>query len=230
MDPRFDLLMAFGAELRLGQVARARRRDLSVERRAFTVHSRGKKRGTVVHLTRGQWAAWEKAINAGGYLEQLEQAHLAGTLADYPLFPAGQMPAGRSGEGVAQIERHGSAEPVDPSAIKKWFQLAEAKAEIPHVKGRGWRGVRRQAVDEAKRQGISREGLMQHGGWTDTQVPDAIYADQEAEYARAEAAAVRAKIRGESVCANPESLPKVDPRGPQKRQRRTPSGSAVASR
>ena len=96
-------------------------------------------------------------------------------------------------------ERHGSAEPVDPPASKKWFQLAEAKAEIPHVKGRGWRGVRCEAVDEAKRQGISREGLMQHGGWTDTQVPDAIYPDQEAEYARAEAAAVRAKIRGESV-------------------------------
>ena len=79
------------------------------------------------------------------------------------------------------------------------------------MKGRGWYGVRRQAADEAKRQGISGEGLMQHGGWTDTQVPDAIYADQEAEYARAEAAAVRAEIRGESVSASPGSLPKVDP-------------------
>ena len=102
--------MALGAELRLGQVARARRRDLSSERRALTVQARGKRRGSVVHLTPGQWAAWEKAVGDGGYLELLEQAHLAGTLADYPLFPAGQLPGGRSGEGVADVERHGSAE------------------------------------------------------------------------------------------------------------------------
>jgi hypothetical protein len=46
--------------------------------------------------------------------------------------------------------------------------------------------------------GISREGLMAHGGWTDTSVPDRIYADTEAGYARDEAARVRAQIRGEA--------------------------------
>jgi hypothetical protein len=44
--------------------------------------------------------------------------------------------------------------------------------------------VRRAAVDAAKAAGISREGLQAHGGWSDTQMPDRIYADQEASRAR----------------------------------------------
>ena len=39
--------------------------------------------------------------------------------------------------------------------------------------------------------------LVAHGGWTDSQMPDRIYADQEADHARDEARDVRAKIRGE---------------------------------
>ena len=39
---------------------------------------------------------------------------------------------------------------------------------------------------------------MQIGGWTDTQVPDSVYADQDAVSARKEAAAIRAQIRGET--------------------------------
>lgn len=65
--------------------------------------------------------------------------------------------------------------------------------------GRGAYGVKRAAVDAAKAEGISREGLKAHGGWTDTQMPDQVYADQELEAARREAAAVRARIRGENI-------------------------------
>jgi len=71
------------------------------------------------------------------------------------------------------------------------------RAGVEHVPGRGWYGLRRIAVDAAKEAGISREGLQQHGGWSDTQVADRIYADQTATYAGKEAADVRAKIRGE---------------------------------
>ena len=46
--------------------------------------------------------------------------------------------------------------------------------------------------------GISREGLQQHGGWADTQMPDRIYADQQAGYAQDEARDIRAIIRGET--------------------------------
>jgi len=67
------------------------------------------------------------------------------------------------------------------------------------VKGRGAYGLKRQSVDAAKAAGISREGLQRLGGWTDTQMPDRVYADQEADYARDEARQIRAKIRGEEA-------------------------------
>ena len=57
VDPRFALLMALGAELRLGQVCRAWRSDLMLEDGTFTVRSHGTKRGTVVKLTEGSWSA-----------------------------------------------------------------------------------------------------------------------------------------------------------------------------
>ena len=77
------------------------------------------------------------------------------------------------------------------------FKEAERLAEVPHLEGRAAYGLRRAAVDAAKEAGISREGLQAHGGWTDSQIPDRVYADQQAGYARDEARRVRAKIRGE---------------------------------
>jgi len=190
VDPRFGLLMYLGAELRLGQVRRARRSDLDHAAGRFTSPGTGKKRGEVVYLTDGQRAAVERAMN--GYLREVEGRH-----PDYPLFPAGQLKGGRSGEGVLR-DSHVEARPVNTTTLRRWFQEAERLAGVPHVKGRGYYGLRRAAVDGAKAEGISREGLQKIGGWTDSQMPDAIYADQEATYAREEAARVRAKIRGES--------------------------------
>jgi hypothetical protein len=96
------------------------------------------------------------------------------------------------------VDRHGiDAKPVGRTAILKWFRKAEELAKVRHVAGRGAYGLRRVAVDAAKERHISREGLKSLGGWTDTQVPDSIYADQDAGYARAEAAQIRAQMRGE---------------------------------
>lgn len=191
VDPRFGLLLSLGAELRLGQVVRARRSDLNLEHNALTVRARGKKKGTVVLLTGGQRAAVQRAMT--GYLASLESVH-----PDYHLFPRGQMPGGRSGKPIADTLRHGLARPIGRTAIRKWFAKAEKLAEVPHVAWRGPYGLRRVAVDAVKALGISREGLQQHGGWTDTQVPDRIYADQEAVAAREEAREIRGKMRGES--------------------------------
>jgi integrase len=206
VDPRLALLLAFGAELRLGQVRRCRRTDLSVEHKTLTVRGAGKKKGTVVMLTSGQWAAWERATTEGGYLSRLERE-----LPDYPLFPRGQLPGGRKGRGVAEPDRHGAADPIEDTAIRKWFRDAEDEAGVQHVNGRGAYGLRRIAVDAAKALGISREGLQAHGGWTDSQVPDSIYADQEMTYARAEAARIHAKIRGEVPPDTPRSAPEGVP-------------------
>ena len=196
IDPRFGLLMALGAELRLGQVVRCRRSDLDLTHGALTVAGRGRKRGTVVLLTAGQRRAVDRAL--GGYLQALER-----TCPDYPLFPSGQMTGGRSGQPVAHPERHANASPVHRRTIVAWFHLAEEQAEVPHIAGRGAYGLRRAAVDAVKELGISREGLQQHGGWSDTQVPDQIYADQSADYARREAMAKRAQLRGETTDGTP---------------------------
>jgi integrase len=197
VDPRLGLLLALGAEQRHGQVARARRSDLNLEENSFRIRSRGKKKGATILLTTGQRAAVDRAM--AGYLAVLEAS-----LPDYPLFPKGQMPGGRSDKPVALVRPHGLGDPIDRSTIGDWFLEVEAlesklnpEHPIPHMKGRGPYGIRRIAVDGAKAQGISREGLQQHGGWTDTQVPDRIYADQEAVAAREEARDVRAKLRGE---------------------------------
>jgi integrase len=191
VDPRFDLLLALGAELRLGQVARARRSDLDELHRTLTIRGRRNKKGAVVDLTEGQWSAWLMAKT--GYLAALDRE-----LMDYPLFPRGQMPGGRSGKAVATVKRHGLAAPIGRTAIRKWFAKAETAAGIEHVEGRSTYGLRRVLLDAAKERHISREGLKAWGGWSDTQVPDLVYADQDAAYARAEAAEIRAKVRGES--------------------------------
>lgn len=199
VDPRFALALALGAELRLGQVIRARRSDLDLTSSpaTFIVRPKGKKRGTTVKLTAGQLAAVRVALGPGGYLEGFEtRAVPAGADPDYPLFPQGQLHGGRKGTPIA-VDRHRTADPVGPRTLLAWFKEAEQLAGITHVPGRAAYGLRRAAVDSAKTQGISREGLKEHGGWTDSQMPDQVYADQEADYARDEAREVRAKIRGE---------------------------------
>ena len=189
VDPRFALLMALGAELRLGVVCRAWRSDLMLEEGTFTVRAYGKKRGAIVKLTEGQIVECYAALS--GYLAELERAG-----GDYRLFPSGQLPGGRSGSPHA-VERHRHVRPIGRRRILAWFHAAERAANVASVPGRGAYGLRRAAVDAAKALGISREALKEHGGWADTQIPDRIYADQGAEFARDAARAVRARIRGE---------------------------------
>lgn len=202
-DPRYGFMYGIGAEFRGGQVARMRRSDLDLEKNRFRVKGAGNKKGGWVVMTKGQRAAVERAF--GGYLSRLEEAHRAGALPDYPLFPRGQMTGGRSGNPVADPDRHGKAKHVGDLAMRKWHRKAEQLAGIPHLDGRGWYGGRRVNVDEAKKRKISREGLKATGLWTDSQVPDSIYAEQDQVYAQEEAADVRADIRGETESTSGET-------------------------
>lgn len=207
---------ALGAELRGGQVIRARRSDLDLEVDTVKVRGRGRKRGTVVKLTRGQRGAVDRAL--AGYLAPLE-----GKALDYPLFPAGKL-VGRKAIGgdvvrtdaetASGVRRRGhqvivteplraqlaqsEAKPLNRSTLDGWFMEAEAIAGVAHVKGRSWYGLRRVFLDAATDEGLSREGLQEHGGWADNQVPDQIYRDKEREKARTEARDVRARNRGEA--------------------------------
>jgi hypothetical protein len=70
---------------------------------------------------------------------------------------------------------------------------------VTHIFGRGAYGIRRVAVDAAVERGISQDALKEHGGWTDTQMPERIYREQERLKAKAEARDVRASIRGEDL-------------------------------
>lgn len=194
VDPRLALALAIGAELRLGQVLRLRRSDVDLGASPARVRVRGagRKGGVAVLLTEGQDRALRREL-ATGYLAALEADG-----GDFPLFPCGQLTGGRSGVPRA-VERHRTANPVGRRAALDWFHEAEQRAGVPTLPGRGWYGMRRASVDGAKSRGISREGLQGLGGWSDTQVPDRIYADQESEAAQLEAARVRAQIRGEAV-------------------------------
>ena len=220
VDPRLDLLLAIGAELRHGQVKRAMRSHLVAAVKdgkqiwRFRVPGRGKKKGTIIRLTTGQVHAVARAFH--GYLRLLEQAYRAGEISDYRLFFSGRMRGnqpdlmkprknGRSAsyhtkftQPTAEVDRHAARPPISDTGLRKWFERARVLAKIGKVEGLSKYGLRRQAVDATKELKASREALQNIGGWSDTQVPDGIYAEQEQEYAQDEAAEVRAKIRGET--------------------------------
>ncbi len=221
VDPRLHLMLSLAPNQRLGQVARTHRSNVHLETNDVRIPSRGKKKGAAIVMTAGERQVLDDAL-ATGYLRLLEAAYLAGEIADYPLFPAGQMPGARvlrrgtpseskwpswrpPETPTATVERHATAGFIEPKTIQDWFKAAEAKAEITSVKGRGPYGVRRAFVDAGKKAKISREGLTALGGWSDPQMADRVYAEDEQRYAQEEARDVRARIRGESTGAFTET-------------------------
>ena len=192
VDPRFHLLLALGAELRLGQVARVMREDVKLTEGTVHVHGRGRKLGTTVTLTAGQRAVLEMALTTG-YLRDLEAAG-----GDFPLFPRGKLVGVSAGDPRATLA-HRSRGAIGSTARRKWFAEAEKLAGVPHRTGRGQYGLRRAAVDAVLSAGISLDGLKASGGWSDIQMPKQIYEAQDRLEASREAADVRARIRGESV-------------------------------
>jgi integrase len=191
IDPRFHLLLALGADLRLGQVVRARRSQLNLEDDTFTVYGRGKKRGTTIELTAGQRRAVGYALQ--GYLRTFEAS-----CADYPLFPGRY--ATKKG-----IFTKSDASYLHKQTLYRWFRRAEELAGVPHVAGRCAYGIRRVAVDELLGDGVSLMALTNNGGWSNPAIPTQEYADQQNRSARQEAARARAKWRGEAAEPVPES-------------------------
>lgn len=198
VDPRWDLLLALGAEQRLGQVRRGRRSSLVLvgETGRFETPGRGQKRGAIVDLTAGQRAVVDRALTTG-YLRELEAAHQAsGT--DYCLFPQGRL-VDEDTDPHATVARHAQATPVHARTVVVWFRQTEALAEIPHVDGRGAYGVRRTSVDGAIAEGVSEGGLQAGGGWTDPRMPNQVYRDKKRLSEQDEARRVRGAVRGETV-------------------------------
>jgi integrase len=199
VDPRLGLLLELGAELRGGQVLRCRRSDCVWTAAPepdgtwlVTIRGAGKKGGEVMELTAEQARTLTQVLRQG-YLAPFEQEG-----GDFPLFPAGQLVGGRSGRPRVSA-RQREAQPVGRRAVLSWFREAEERAGVAHIRGRSLYGLRRAGVDRAKELGISREALKRLGGWSDTQVPDAIYAEQDNVAARQEAARVRGMIRADAA-------------------------------
>jgi integrase len=183
VDPRFHLLVSLGADLRLGQVVRARRSQLDLDGNTFVVFGRGKKQGTTIELTSGQRRAVEQALR--GYLVHLERECV-----DYQLFP-GRF-ASEAGEFMNPDGGY-----LHKQTIYRWFRRCEKLAGIKHVEGRCAYGIRRTAVDALLAEGISLPALQNNGGWSSPAIPTQEYADRASLGARQEAARARASWRGE---------------------------------
>jgi hypothetical protein len=155
VDPRLGLAFDLGGEQRLGQVLRSWRSDLRLtiialdaievavpgELGMLMVRGSGKKKTSPIVLTAQQRAAVDAALD--GYLFDYENAYRAGTIANYPLFPAGRFKKGKAKIAPAP-------KPIQRDGARKMFLKLEKAAGVEHVRGRGWYGVRRVAADLAE--------------------------------------------------------------------------------
>jgi hypothetical protein len=134
-------------------------------------------------------------MTLAGCLANYEAAYQAGEIADYYQFPgsrmrmldeAGRRWARRLGDGVKPLSRDGA---------RIAFQELERIAGVPHVRGRGWYGLRRVATDIAEIATTDDRVKDRLGGWHDSETRKQIYQDREAAELRIKAADVRRQIR-----------------------------------
>jgi hypothetical protein len=206
VDPRIELAVELGAEMRLGQVGEARRSQLDLTRTpmaphgTFTVYGKKKKAGEKLALTQEQRVAVDHALET--VLADAEAAYdPADRRTDYYLLPSGKLV-----QGAADVERARRA-PITRDALRKAFHALEVAAGVTPVEGRGWYGLRRVSTDEAPRYTSDRRVMDKLGGWTaGSTTREDTYQDREDELLIAETAAVRRAWRaGEKM--GPEGIP-----------------------
>jgi hypothetical protein len=198
-DPRVQLALQLGAELRAGQVARSMRSHLDLndvrpyDHGTFKVEGRGKKHGELVHLTPAQRTYVDHCLGPEGHLHELEQAYQSGRIADYHLWQKGKMRHGR-----IPLERHlDNPGPMDPGSLIDLFKEYEAAIGIPHMRGRDFHGIRRVMSDIAEDYtGDSRE-LDRLTGHAASGTRSKVYQDRHKEEFREGAAEVRARMRAD---------------------------------
>ncbi|GMV04682.1 MAG: hypothetical protein AMXMBFR53_09620 [Gemmatimonadota bacterium] len=211
VDPRLDLALALGLEGRLGQViAGVHRRDLDLSNSGAWGHGRvripgnGGKHGTIIDLDAPLRERVEREL-ADGYLRALETAHQLGQLADYPLMPAGGLVRGLIPAPLrsARVRAWSKA-----SLSRAWRQL-ELLAGVPHVRGRGWRGVRKALADLAWELGTSArtpaggrimvdgQVLDELGGWArGSATRERVYRARQDAHVQRAVADLRRAVRG----------------------------------
>lgn len=198
-DPRLELAVEIGAELRLGQVARTRRSDVEpyggFRFGLVRVHGRGKKRGETVVLTRAQRHVLTRAI-LWGHLANLEEAYQRGEIDDYYLITGGYLHQGRDHRDrpVQRARVENAASHWTRSAMRKAWKTLQELAGVEDVKGRNWYGMRRRQADEADALEV-RPGVKNRlGGWTKTSTREDYLETGRTEDAE-DAAGARRQIR-----------------------------------
>lgn len=199
VDPRLWLGMEIGAELRLGQVPRSHRSDITWtaegELYAVEVHGKGKKKGEVVVLTPEQ-AGVLRYHMATGYLRRYEEEHQAGRMADYPLLPGGYLHYWEKGRKlpypVAPMEN--ADHTATDTQLKGWWKKLESAAGVPHMEGRRWYGMRRLQSDLAEDVETDARVLNKMGAWTHTATRER-YQEKGRTRIQEKAAVARRKIR-----------------------------------
>lgn len=198
-DPRLEVAVQIGAELRLGQVTRSMRSDIfparGFEIGGVEVHGRGKKRGAKVVFTVEQRHAITKAL-LWGVLAELEVLYRERKLKDYPLIPGGYLhnATDHRGRTVKRADPKQSKRPWNKTPMRKAWQRLEKAANVKHMEGRNWYGVRRLQSDRAEDVETDKRVLNIQGGWTRTETRER-YQESGRMDLREKAAEVRRKIR-----------------------------------
>lgn len=198
IDPRLRVNILFGGDsLRAGQVRRSMRSDLDLGPCGeyglgrLRVRGRGKKRGSFVDLDTAVREVVDREMSVG-YLRECEAAYQAKTITDYAL-----MPQGRFVGACVPVRRNGRyRKPVSKRTVLDWFHALEELAEVTHLEGRGWYGLRRLWSDLTPAHVSSARGREVMGGWArGSRVADRVYRSKEDEEAIREAARGRSAIR-----------------------------------
>jgi len=197
MDPRFRLLLQLGPGLRLGAVARRTCRshvDLkegvgSLGHGRLAVPGAGKKHGVTLDLTETDASHLRAAIETG-YLADLEAAYRKGDVADYHLWPAHRLRAGRSQVRHAdtsvggrflrkQLRALEDAIYAEAPELELWTDI-QHEARSMHIAGRGWHGLRRALTVAMKEAGVSPDAINAAMGWAPgSRMQDVIYDQRE---------------------------------------------------
>lgn len=207
-DPRLELAVQIGAELRLGQVRRCMRLDIFPARGfvigGVTVHGRGKKRGERVVFTMQQRHVVTRALTSG-VLADFEALRRAGDLEDYPLIPGGYLHAAkdRRGHDVLRADPDQGQQPWHPTPMRKAWARLERAAKVKEMPGRKWYGLRRLQADRAEDVETDKRVLNIGGGWTRTETREK-YQEAGRMDLREKAAAVRRKIRPDGDLRTPK--------------------------
>lgn len=167
-DPRLAVAVTIGAERRLGQVIRCRRSDIfeydGHVLGGIRIHGRGKKRGGTNIFTTSEREVMSAAMSTG-VLSDLECAYQLKEIPDYILTSGGYLAKGK-----AQIKN--ALRPMGKSALRTYWRELETIADVEHIEGRGWYGLRRISADLAEDVEGDARVLCDIGGWdnNDTRV------------------------------------------------------------